>query len=56
MRLWGETWIVYQTLSPSGVMLRCVSSTRRFTGSLSGFASASARRRAASAAMSIACR
>ncbi len=53
MRLWGETWIVYQTESPSGVMTWCVSSTRRFTGNRMGLASAAARSLSATAAMSI---
>ena len=52
MRLCGETWIVYQTESPSEVMAWCVSSTRRFTGSLIGFASAAALSRAAVAPIS----
>src|ERR1700693_4705191 len=52
MRLWGETWIVYQTERPSGVMAWCVSSTRRFTGNRIGLASAAARSRVATAAIS----
>jgi hypothetical protein len=52
MRLWGETWIVYQTDSPSGVTAWWLSSTRLFTGKRIGFASAAARSRAASPSMS----
>jgi hypothetical protein len=53
MRLCGETWIVYQTERPSGVMTWWVSSTRRLTGNRMGFASAAARSRAAAVAMSL---
>ena len=53
MRRWGETWIVYQTESPSSVTAWCDSSTLRLIGRRSGFASAAARNRAASIAMSV---
>src|SRR5487761_596288 len=48
IRLWGDSWIVYQTESPSSVTRWWLSSTRRLTGSFIGLASAAARSRAAS--------
>ena len=53
MRLCGDTWIVYQTDSPSDVTTWCDSSTLRLTGSRIGLASAAARSRAASPSMSV---